>query len=204
MRRSADEDAPALAESLIDAIDLEPDHGFRLEEVGLRHICTEDHLLARELEVDGQRNGPPLSREDDSADAPGSQMRVTLLPRQNFERWMVACSSLPGCAVDIASGKSGRGRVQNERDEIQGSEAQAGVCGPLEVLEICRIDAGTPGQLLGGEAELTSAMGDPAGQVTRVGRAGGGFSALESAAGGTSPWVLGVMGAIVSRQLGIV
>jgi hypothetical protein len=85
---------------------------------------------------------------------------------------MTACSSPAGSAVNIASGKSGRGRVQNERDEIQGSGTQTCVRTPLEVHEIRRIDAGTLRQFLGGEAELLSAMGHSPRKVARVGTIG--------------------------------
>ena len=137
-------------------------------------IGAEDDLPARELEVDGQCNGPSFGREGDSSHATSSQMRVALLPGQSFECGMTACSSPAGSAVNIASGKSGRGRVQDERDEIQGSSTQTCVRTPLEVPEIRRIDAGTLRQFLSGEAELLSAMGHSPGKVARVGRTGEG------------------------------
>ena len=172
--RTADEDAPALAQRLIDAIGLESDHKLLLENIGLCQIGAEDDLPARELEVDRQCNGPSFGRESDSSHATSSQMRVALLPGQSFECGMTACSSPAGSTVNISSGKSGRGRVQDERDEIQGSSTQTCVRTPLEVPEIRRIDAGTLRQFLSGEAELLSAMGHSPGKVARVGRTGEG------------------------------
>ena len=104
---TANEDAPAFTEGLIDAIDLESDDELLLDKIGLGHIGAEDDLSRRELEVDGQCNGPSFGREDDAAYPTSSQIRVTLVPRQSYERGMAACSS--------PSQERGRRRRRQER-----------------------------------------------------------------------------------------
>jgi len=190
--RAADQHAPAFAEGLIDAINLEADRGYLGEHIGLRLVGAENDLPAREFEVDWKRNRPSFGREDDSPHTACGQMGVTVLPGQRLQRRMAACSSPPWRPLDIAAREGERGRIEGESEEIEGSGTQASVGIALEVLEIVGIDTHLLGELVGGETKLISALDHPPGQIAWTSERGRiGFRARARAADGAN-WRCGV------------
>ena len=147
---TANEDAPAFTEGLIDAIDLESDDELLLDKIGLGHIGAEDDLSRRELEVDGQCNGPSFGREDD-AGLPHQQpnaRHIGSLARVAREGWRPALAS-PGTRSTSPPARAVGSRIQDEQRRESGFPApQTCVGTPLEVPEIRRIDAGTLRQFL--------------------------------------------------------
>ena len=186
------QDAPALAQRLIEPVHLERDLAVQPGgELGVRAGAQHDGVPGH-AEVDGQDHRAVGGVEHDPPDPAGGQQLVTLDRVDRPQHRPVAGRAVPGRAAAARPEQGFRRGLQRAGQLAQGRPRRSG----RVVLEIGQVRNAHPGSrrnFLPGEIELPAPLAHPGAEVARILNRLAGPAAATSAASGASGAASGVV-----------